>query len=247
MQAGQQDYQGGGDGSNFGGAWGWEGKLGNAGEDECSSTAIGMFVHGSTTDTRFSGGTGESDGYGVGAYIRTARESGLYANLLGAAGKIESDLVNSVFRTTARSNVLGLLADATAGLVRPLGKTSKFDLRANASYLSTNTSRFADSLGCVVTDVDSQMLTFAGSAAVIAPLGNGSGYVRGGAKYTSLERTTNAYDVIVSGTTDEWAGTVEAGLQLPLSEGTELGIDGMGEFSGSATSYGGRILLRTRF
>lgn len=247
MQAGQQNYAGGGSGRDFGGAIGWEGKLGDAGAGECADSAIGMFGYGGTAKTRFAGGTGNSEGYGVGAYLRTAQASGFYANLLGAAGKIDSDLVNSVFRTTASSNALGLLADLTAGVVKPLGGSSKIDLRASASYLATNTGRFADSLGFVVSDVDSKMLTFAGSAGLIVPIGKGSGYVRGGAKYTRLERTTNAYDVIVSGTTRELAGTAEAGVRVPLSESTEFGIAGTGEFSGTATNYGGRVSLRIRF
>lgn len=127
-------------------------------------------------------------------------------------------------------------------------KKSKIDLRTSVSYLSVATSAFTDSKGITVTSIDSKLWTAAASLGLVAPLGEKTnGFIRLGGKYSDLARKTNAYDIILSGSSNEFAGTAEAGLSAALSENTILGLAAYGDKSKSATNYGGRISLRVAF
>jgi hypothetical protein len=248
MDIGGASYKGGGSGSNFGGALGWEGKIGKQGEDDCSDNAIGLFGYGNTGKTKFATGRSNADGYGVGAYIRTVRPGGFYASLLGTAGTIESKLTNNIFQSRAKSDALGLMADATAGIVKPIGSKAKLDLRGSVTYLSLDADAFTDTKGITVTSMKSDLWTAAASLGLIAPAGDKSAfYIRGGAKYSDLSRTTNAYDVIIANSANEIAGTGEIGFNSLVSDRTTFGIGGYGDVSSSTTNYGGRVSLRVAF
>lgn len=248
IQTGGADYRGGGSGRSIGGALGIEGAIGNHGPDECGRTAIGIFGYGNTGKTRFSTGASSADGYGVGAYIRTGNGNGFYASLLGTGGAIDSKLTNNIFQSTSKTDALGLFVDGTAGLVKPLGEKSKIDLRSSVSYLSVATSAFTDSKGITVKSIDSKLWTAAASVGLLSPLGEKTdGFIRLGAKYSDLSRKTNAYDIILSGSSNELAGTAEVGLNTALSDNTQFGIAVNGDKSSSATNYGGRVSLRVAF
>jgi hypothetical protein len=247
LEAGGSSYKGGASGSNFGGALGWEGQIGRDGDD-CAQSAIGIFTYGNTSKTSFATGKTKADGYGVGTYIRTVGSNGLYASLLGTAGAIDSKLTNNIFQSTANSDALGLMADATVGLIKPIGGKSKIDLRGSVSYLSLDAGAFTDSKGITVKNTKTDMWTAAGSVGLIVPSGESSSfYIRGGAKYTDMQRKTNAYDVIIEGSANEIAGTGEAGLNAQVSDSTAIGIGAFGDVSKSTTNYGGRVSLRVAF
>ncbi len=247
MDIGGAQYKGGGAGSNFGGALGYEAKIGNQGDADCSESAIGFLGYGNTGKTRFASGRSNADGYGVGSYIRTVRPSGFYARLLGKVGAIDSKLTNNIFQSTAKSDALGVMADATVGLVKPVGSKAKLDLRGSVTYLSVDTDAFTDTKGITVTSMKSDLWTAAASLGLIAPSGDKSAfYIRGGAKYADISRTTNAHGVIISNSANEIAGTGEIGLSSQLSDRTTFGIGAYGDVS-STTNYGDRASLRVAF
>lgn len=247
LEAGGSSYDGGASGSNFGGALGWEGQIGRDGDD-CAQSAIGLFAYGNSGKTEFSTGKAKVVGGGVGTYFRTVSSNGFYASLLGTAGTVDSKLTNNIFQSTAKSDALGLMADATVGVVRSLGGKAKIDLRGSVSYLSLDAGAFTDTKGITVKKTTTELLTVAGSIGAILPSGeNGAFYIRGGARYSHMQRMTNAYDVIIEGSAGEIAGTGEAGFNTRISNSASLDIAAYGDVSKSTTNYGGRVTLRVAF
>jgi hypothetical protein len=247
LDAGGSTYKGGGSGSNIGGALGIETQIGKD-QEGCGQTAAGLFGYANSGKTKFATGQSDADGYGAGAYVRTANESGFYASLMGTVGKIDSRLTNRIFQSTAKSDALGLMGDATAGIIKPIGEKAKLDVRGSVSYLSVDADSFTDTKGITVKDMKTKMWTLASSIGVIVPAGDKSAfYVRGGVKYSDVSRKTNAYDVIISNSGDEVTGTGEIGLNSQVSGNTSFGIGGYGDFSKSTTNYGGRVSLRVAF
>ena len=238
----------GGSGHDLGGAIGWEGRVGDVGDNECAQTAIGMFGYGSTAKSDFATGSRKADGYGVGAYVRKTSNSGFYASLLGSGGAIDGKLTNSIFRSTANTNAFGWMVNSTAGYEKPLSAKALFDLRGSASYLAINTHSFSDTLGFTVKNLRQKLWTLEGTVGVsLKASANTSLFLRGGAKLLDLKRSSNAYDVIVKGSSSLTLGTAEAGLRSKLSGRSLIGLSGNGDFGSGLTSYGGRVFLRVSF
>jgi hypothetical protein len=247
IQSGISDYKGGGSGNDLNGAIGLDAKIKTTGANECGRLSAGGFLYGNTGGTKFSGGTADSDGYGAGIYIRTIRESGLYAQLLGTAGFVENDLLNKVFRTTTSNRGRNFLVDGMVGYVRPIGQAgrNRIDLRVSVSQLDSKTGTFTDNLGFQTTFIASDMTMGQASIGLIFPNENGSsGYLRGGARYTDMKMKSVAYGVVVNTAGDEWGGLAEAGWRQRFGNGGEFHVGLFGDFSQSATGYGGRIGLR---
>jgi hypothetical protein len=248
LEASGASYKGGGSGSSFGGAMGLERKIGGQGDADCSESAIGAFGYANTGKTTYASGMSDADGGGVGAYVRTVRSSGLYGSLLGTIGRTHTRLTNGIFQSTAKSDAMALMADATAGIVRPIGSRAKLDVRGSVSYLSLDAGAFTDTKGITVTSMKSNLWTVAGSLGLIAQTGANSSFnIRGGVKYTTMSRTTNAYNVIISNSANEIAGTGEISLNSSLSDRTSVGIGAFGDVSSSTTNYGARASLRVAF
>lgn len=247
IQSSTSSYDGGGEGRDVNGVIGFDAKLRTTGKNECGRTSAGVFLYGNRGKNTHVDGAVDSDGYGAGIYIRTLRESGLYAQLMGTAGFVENDILNRVFRTTAQSRARNFLVDGTVGYVRPIRETlkTKLDLRGSISMLDSKSNPVADSFGFLTTNTSSDVLVGQATIGLLHRTENGSsGYVRLGGRYTDITSKTVAYGIVVNTAGDEWGGVAEAGLRLRLGAGGEFHLGAFGDFSDSTTGFGGRLGLR---
>jgi hypothetical protein len=244
----RSNFAGGNDGRSESLSGGIETDAGSVSANDCDRVALGIFGFAGQSDTEWETGRAASDNSGVGAYIRAASSIGLYGSLLGAWNWADQDLTNSVLRSTAKRNSDGFTGVATLGYVAKIASNAAIDLRTFIAYGNINGDGFTDSVGIVVSGSEDDIVTLGGSLGLHVALNSFTqGFVRGGVKWAEVDSSITSFGITQSGSADDISGSVEAGFVAAASEGVQLGLSGFGEFSDSATSYGGRAHVGIKF
>ena len=242
----RSNYDGGGDGRSDNVSGGIETSL-NTEDPGCRKVAVGVFGYHGNSDTSWQNGSSKTDTDGVGAYVRMSSPMGLYGSLLGAVGWSDSDLTNAVYASTASKDATNYMGVATLGIVSRLSAVAYADFRAYVAYGTSNGDGFADSQGIVVDGTNDDVVTVGGSVglyAAIAP--TATAFVRGGVKWAQVDSSITAFGITQSGSVDEVAGSVEAGINA-TADNVSFGASGFGDVSESMTGYGGRAQLGVKF
>ena len=235
-------------GRNASMAFGIERDLSDVSGAGCGQFAAGLFGGVGYAGIDWSTGNSSTHNYFAGGYVRYSSESGFYATALGAVSSARASLANGIFASTADQSSLAFAGSAAAGYVMPAGPGGYLDFRGLASYGTVDGDGFTDSAGIVVDGSDSRIATLGLTARYIHDFGETTqGFVGGGVKWASADRSMSAFGTEVSGRTDAMFGSVAAGIRSRLAEKVDLDASIYSDFAESFAAVGGNVRLSVKF
>jgi hypothetical protein len=240
----RSSFTGGGTGWDVGTAVGIEHDLGGAAGIGCGNLAIGVFGDfggfGSSSAASKIDGTAK----GGGVYAKAASQSGFYASVLAGVNWNDANLTNGALNSTAKQSSRSTLVTASVGVTHDVTDSIALDARAFGSIAHTNGDGFTDSSGFAVTGTSTDITSYGFLLGLNADVtSNTTAFVRGGVKWLNVDQSATAYGTTVSGQSDAFVKSLEAGFTSQLSDSAVLSGSAFGDWTTGSNSYGGNLSI----
>jgi Autotransporter beta-domain len=240
----RSSFTGGGTGWDVGTAVGIEHDLGGAAGIGCGNLAIGVFGDfggfGSSSAASKVDGTAK----GGGVYAKAASQSGFYASVLAGVNWNDANLTNGALNSTAKQSSRSTLVTASVGVTHDVTDSIALDARAFGSIAHTNGDGFTDSSGFAVTGTSTDITSYGFLLGLNADVtSNTTAFVRGGVKWLNVDQSATAYGTTVSGQSDAFVKSLEAGFTSQLSDSAVLSGSAFGDWTTGSNSYGGNLSI----
>jgi hypothetical protein len=237
-------FDGGSTGWDIGTAIGIEHDLGSQAGIGCGDLAIGLFAAYGQYGSDSASGSTDGAAKGGGVYLKAATKEGFYATGVVGASWSEADMTNSVFGSTATQGSFGYMGSVALGYSAAVSDSFGIDGRVFGTIAHSEGDGFTDSVGIVVDGSSADVRTVGFLLGANADLGSSTtAFVRGGAKWMTVDQEISAFGITVAGTAEVFVKTIEAGIESEIGNGATFSAKAFGDFTDNSDSYGGTLTV----
>ncbi len=237
-------FDGGSTGWDIGTAIGIEHDLGSQAGIGCGDLAIGLFAAYGQYGSDSASGSTDGSAKGGGVYLKAATKEGFYATGVVGASWSEADMTNSVFGSTATQDSMGYMGSVALGYSAAVSDSFGIDGRVFGTIAHSEGDGFTDSVGIVVDGSSADVRTVGFLLGANADVGGSTtAFVRGGAKWMTVDQEISAFGITVAGTAEVFVKTIEAGIESEIGNGATFSAKAFGDFTDNSDSYGGTLTV----